>query len=279
MIDDHPNLRQEPPKLVLRGPSQDMHNQDAHNQDAHTQRVFVHPDQMRPQTLARSGNPFVKLGRLWQRDPAYRVLMVAAGAVLLAGIIFAIFLASMLAQAATPANTTGATAPAAPKATSPAQPAFPTPSSGKSTKGSSQPPKNGTPVVLPTMTPATTPTVQPTQPTQPTQPAQGTFNPQIVSIPQQVRSNTVVPVTINVGQPGATVRLQVTYDQAPNQNFSGPATTDANGNVTLNWRVSVFAFKQHLVARVTAFAINQNGQQRSSQTVSVAVINRGQFNQ
>jgi hypothetical protein len=86
-------------------------------------------------------------------------------------------------------------------------------------------------------------------------------------------------VTISVGQPGVTVRLQVTYDQAPNMNTSGPAMTNANGNVTLNWRVSAFSFKQHLVARVTAFATNQNGQQMQTQTVSVAVVNRFHFGQ
>ncbi len=266
MIDDHPELRQgqapEPPKLVLPGLPE-----ETHYPGAYTQRVYVHPDQMRPKPPSRPGNPFAKLGQLWRRDPAYRVLMVATGMVLVAGIIFAIFLVSMLAQAATtpPTNTTAPTQP--PGSTNP-HPTFPTPSGGNgSKKSSSQPPKSATPVVLPTLTPVPSPTPA-------TQPGQGTLNPQIVSIPQQVRSNTTVPVTISVGQPGVGVRLQVTYDQAPNINTSGPATTDANGNVTLNWHVSVFAFKQHLVARVTAFAIDQNGQQVQSQTVSVEVVNR-----
>ncbi|MDQ2886719.1 MAG: hypothetical protein M3Y39_11635 [Chloroflexota bacterium] len=267
MIDDYPNLRQgqapEPPKLVLPGLPE-----DAPYPGAYTQRVYVHPDQMRLKPPSRLANPFTMLGQLWRRDPAYKVLIVAAGTVLLAGIIFAVFLVSMFAQAAstTPTNTTGATTSS--KAASNPPPAFPTPSGGKGNKGNSQPPKSATPVVLPTLTPVSTPTPQPTQ---------ATFNPQIVSIPQQVHSNTTVPVTISVGQPGVAVRLQVTYDQAPNMNTSGPATTDANGNVTLNWHVSVFTFKQHLVARVTAFATNQNGQQVQTQTVSVAVVNRFRF--
>ncbi len=260
MIDDHPELRQgqvpEPPKLVLPAPLED------------TQRYYVHPDQIRLRPPSRLGHPFEGLARLWRRDPAYKVLMIAAGMVLVAGIIFTIFLVSMLAQAATPTNTASTTTTTPPKTITNSQPTFPTPSGGSGNKNTSQPPKSGTPVVLPTLTPASTPTAQPTQPTQ------GTLNPQIVSIPQQVRSNSTVPVTISVGQSGIEVRLQVTYDQAPNTNTSGPLTTDANGNVTLNWHVTVFSLKQHVIAHVTAFATDQNGQQMQSQTVSVTVVSR-----
>lgn len=266
MIDDQPELRQgqppEQPKLVLPGLPEDLRDPGAY-----TQRYYIHPDQIRLRPPSRLGHPFAGLARLWRRDPAYKVLMVAAGMVLVAGIIFTIFLVSMLAQAATPTNTASTTITTPPKATTVSQPTFPTPSGGNGNKSSSQPPKSGTPVVLPTLTPASTPT-----PT--TQPVQQTLNPQIVSIPQQVHSNTTVPVTISVGQPAIAVRLQVTYDQAPNTNTSGPLTTDANGNVTLNWHVTVLSFKQHLVARVTAFATNQDGQQMQSPTVSVAVVNK-----
>ncbi len=265
MIDNHPESRQgqapEQPKLVLPGLPE-----DAHYPGAYTQRVYVHPDQMQLKPPSRFGRPFATLRQLWRRDPAYKVLLVAAGMVLVAGIIFTVFLVSMLVQAATPTDTTATTAPTQSKTTTNAPPTFPTPSGGKGNKGSSQPPKS-TPVVLPTLTPAPTPTTQPVQ----------TLNPRIVSIPQQVRNNTMVPVVISVGQPGVAVRLQVTFDQATNVNTSGPLTTDANGNVTLYWHVSAFSVKQHFVARVTAFATNQNGQQVQTQTVSVEVVNRFQI--
>jgi hypothetical protein len=275
MIDDRPELQGQPPaqpKLVLPG-----FQEDTYYPGAHTQRVYVHPDQMQPKAPSRPGNPLARLGYLWHRDPAYKVLMVATAMVLLAGIIFATFIVSMFAQAAPASQTNTAAqqtpAPAKPTSGTDLQPTFPTPAGAQGGTKSNQPTNTGTPVVLPTLTPAPSPTPVP----QPTQPPQGDVIPQIVDIPQQVHSNTVVPVTISVGQPGVEVRLQVTYDQALTMNMSGPKMTDDAGNVTLNWHVNVFAFKQRLVARVTAFAIDQNGQQIQSQTVSVEVTNRLQF--
>ncbi len=272
MIDDRPELPGQQPeqhKLVLPG-----FQEDTYYPGAHTQRVYVHPDQTPPRGPARPGNPFAKLGYLWRCDPAYKVLMIATAMVLVAGIIFATFLVSMFAQAsATPQTSTAAqktTAPANPTSGTDMHPTFPTPTGGQGGKGSSQPTNTGTPVLLPTLTPAPTPAMQPTQPDQ------GGLALQIVSIPQQVRNNTTVPVTISVGQPGVQVFLQVTYDQSPN-NMSGPKTTDDAGNVTLNWHVNAFSFKQQVVARVTAFAIDQNGQEIQSQTVSVEVVSRIQF--
>jgi hypothetical protein len=270
MIDDHPELPGQPPeqhKLVLPG-----FQEDTYYPGVHTQRVYVHPDQMRSTASSRPGNPFAKLGYLWRRDPAYKVLMVATATVLVAGIIFATFLVSMFAQASaapqTSTVTQKTTAPANPTSGTDMHPTTPTPAGNQG----GQPTNQGTPVVLPTLTavPSPTPAMQPTQP------GQGGLTPQIVSIPQQVRNNTTVPVTISVGQPGVQVFLQVTYDQSPN-NTSGTKTTDDAGNVTLNWHVNVFPFKQQSVARVTGFAIDQNGQQIQTQTVSVEVMSKFQF--
>jgi hypothetical protein len=75
-------------------------------------------------------------------------------------------------------------------------------------------------------------------------------------------------------QPGVSVQLQVSFDNSIITNTVGPQQTDANGNVTLNWHVSNISFKRNFVARITAYATDQNGQQASSQTISLQV-NRG----
>jgi hypothetical protein len=265
MFDDHSGFQGPPPeqhKLILPGS-----NEDTYYPGAQTQRTYIHPDQMRAATASRPGNPLAKAGDLWRRDPAYKVLMIASATILLAGIIFATFLASMFAQAAsTSQNNT--TVSAKPTSATSIQPTFPTPSSGQGGTNSGQP-TVPTEVPTPTAIPSPTPTAQAT--------AQPGLSPQIVSIPQQVRTNTFVPVMISVGQPGVEVRLEVTYNQGVAISTSGPKMTDDAGNVTLIWNVMLFSLKQQLVAHVTAFALNQNGQEVPSQTISVKVTNKFKF--
>lgn len=272
MINNHPNLPGQEPaqqRLVLPAYSEEQQHQPG----AYTQRVFVHPDQLRPQVPPTSAHPVSKLGALW-RDPAYKVLMVAAAMVLISGIVFAAFLFNAFAQQ-TNSTSRAVTAPkgittaATPPTNTP--PTFPTPSGGQgSTQGSSQPPKSA-PVVLPTLTPSTA-NQQPTQP-----PTNQNLQLQITSIPQQVRNNSDVQVTVMANQPGVSVNLQVTFDNSLITNAAGPQQTDANGNVTLDWHVADVSFKQSFVARITAIATDQNGQTTQSQTVSVQVNNHFKF--
>ncbi len=274
MINNHPNIPGQEPgqqKLVL-----PAHAEEPYRPAEYTQRVFVHPDQLRPQVAPTSTNPLSKLGALWRADPAYKVLIVATAMVLVAGIIFSTFLVNTFAQstasapqAAIPAK--AVTTPPTPHTNAP--PTFPTPSGGQgSNQSSSQPPKSA-PVVLPTLTPSDANQ----QPTQPPDNQNHQLQLQITDIPQQVRNNSDVQVTIMATQPGISVQLKATFDNSFITNSAGPQQTDANGNVTLDWHVAAVSFKQNFVARIIAFATDQNGQQVSSQTVSVEVINRFKF--
>jgi cytoskeletal protein RodZ len=268
LINNHPNLPGQEPaqqRLVLPAHSEEQQYQPG----AHTQRVFVHPDQLRPQVPATYAHPVSKLGALW-RDPAYKVLMVAAAMVLISGIVFAAFIFNAFAQQT---NSTSQAVTSSKGMTNTAThpintpPTFPTPSGGQgSTQGSSQPPKTA-PVVLPTLTPSTA-----TQ-----QPTNQNLQLQITSIPQEVRNNSDVQVTVTANQPNVSVHLQVTFDNSIITNTAGPQQTDGNGNVTLDWHVADISFKQSFVARITAIATDQNGQTTQSQTVSVQVTNRFKF--
>lgn len=275
MINNHPNLQgqdqpYQPPvsqKLVLPG----IHTEEPQQPGAYTQRVFVHPDQLRPQVPTTSTNPLSKLGALWRADPAYKVLIIAASLVLIAGIIFSTFLFNTFAQSTTSTPKAASpitTAPTAPKTSANVPPTFPTPSGGQgSNQSSSQPPKSA-PVVLPTLTPSDANQ-------QPTQPAQNqNLQLQITDYPQQVRNNSDTQITIMANQPGVSVSLQVSFDNSMITNTAGPQQTDDNGNVTLDWHVSNVSFKKTFVARITAYATDQNGQHVSSQTISVQVNNR-----
>lgn len=271
MINNHPDLPGQGPaqqKLVLPG-----YPDEQHQPAAYTQRVFVHPDQMRPQMPPTSTNPLAKLGVLWRADPAYKVLMVATAMVLISGIIFAGFLVNIFAQQANPthqATLPPQTAVTAPTSQANVPPTFPTPSGGQgSNQGTSQPPKTA-PVVLPTLTPSAA------TPTQTLNQAQN-LQLQITDIPQQVKNNTDVQVTVAANVPGVFVHLQVTFDNTFMTNTAGPQQTDANGNVTLTWHVVNVSFKQNFVARITAIATDQNGQTVQSQTVTVQVSNRFKF--
>jgi hypothetical protein len=271
VINNHPNLpgQDQPPvsqKLILPG----IHSEEPQQPGAYTQRVFVHPDQLRPQVPATSANPLSKLGALWRADPAYKVLIIATSMVLIAGIIFATFLFNTFAQSTTSTPKTAApvvTVPTAPKTSANLPPTFPTPSGGQgSTQSSSQPPKSA-PVVLPTLTPSDA-NQQPTQP-----PQSQNLQLQITNYPQQVRNNSDVQITVMTNQPGVFVHLQASFDNSMITNTTDSQQADANGNVTLNWHVSNVSFKQNFVARLTAYATDQNGQQASSQTISVTVLN------
>jgi cytoskeletal protein RodZ len=250
LINNYPNLPGPEPaqeKLILPGYSE----QQQYQPGSYTQRVFVHPDQLRPQMPPTSTNPLSKLGALWRADPAYKVLIVATVMVLVAGIIFATFLVNTFAQSS--ASTPKATIPAkvvsnAPTSTTNRPPTFPTPSGGQGSKQASSQPPASAPVVLPTLTPSN----QPTQPT-----TTQNLQLQITNIPQQVRNNSDVQVTVMTNQPGVSVQLQATFDNSVITNSAGPQQTDANGNVTLNWHVADVSFKQSFVARITAIATAQ----------------------
>ena len=137
------------------------------------------------------------------------------------------------------------------------QPNFGTPATGQGSNQSSQPP------VVPT------PNLQPSPTTM--DQGQGALNVQIVHIPSVVANGSRVPVEVQTSEPGVQVRLQVSYKVAPFTYLSGTHTTDDNGQATLPWNIRIFSFRTSTQAQVQVVAIDQNGQQVSSQIVAVTV--------
>src|SRR5437763_1084982 len=145
----------------------------------------VRPDQLiQHKTAPAPKNPLAKIGYYWRKDPAYKVLIIAAVLVIAAGFIFVSFATAVFVHNpnffsfnnnTTPQNPAGAT----PSSTVDLRPAFPTPGGGSGGSSSSQPPAQSTPVIQAT---ATTPTPQPS----PTPgPGGGTLTVEITNIPGQ----------------------------------------------------------------------------------------------
>lgn len=212
-------------------------------------------------TSTASHGLFTRLYQRWRKEPAYMVLSLAIALVVIAALTFVVLGARTFLNGSNgPAWTNAMTQhPAAPTVagTVDNKPSFATPASNKGSNHTSQP------------TGAPPPNLQPTS-TQPSD--QGTLNIQIVSIPNVVNNNTRVHVVVQTSEPGVTVRLQVTYDAAPFYYTSSNHTTDGGGNATISWTVRILsAGGNGAQATVVATAIDQNGQQATSQPVTVMV--------
>lgn len=274
MIDDKPDMTNRPPqsqKLVL--PAHDENAYSSPNQ--HTQRGHVLPEHLvsnRP--ISPPIAPFSRK-RSWRNDPAYVVLLVAVCMVLTAGTIFAVAATNLFSGNTQVGQVGPVTVPTtgAPQGTVDTHPQFPTPGGNQGGTVSSQPPKTGsTPIVQPP--PTMIPTVQPT----PTQGQSGPLTVQITDIQSPVNNNSIDPVSVTTSGPGVRVRLLITYNASPGFASVGPQTTDDNGNATLDWNVSVNAFGTgHVKAHVTAIAQDQNGQEATSQVMTVQIIVKGIF--
>lgn len=267
MIEDHPGP-QFPRKIVL--PARSPEERLAPSPPSEpTHRVFVHPDQLNRQPPV-TGTPLQKMQKLWNVDPAYKVLFIAICLVLVIGLIFAVFLVNTLTRISPPAQsnqvvvTPGATTQA--KATVDTNPAFPTPGGNKGSKKSSLPPPSAKPTYAPT------PTQDPNSPTPgPTTSDPNVATVQIVSAPESVSNNDNVAITVSTSQPGAAVSLMISYDVPPGFAMSNTKQTDSSGQATLQWHVHVSRFGQNALARVTAIAQMPNGQRVSSQTVTIRI--------
>ncbi len=233
--------------------------------------------QFRPERLIRSqvqptpSGVKAKLAFYWHKDPAYKVLMIAMAAVLVAGVVFA-----SLSSAAFLGNSnlfSGSYAPqAVPKGTGPTgvnpRPTFAPPGGGSGTnQQSSQPPLRPTPALQPT---------NPTNQQTPTPGAGGALNVQFTSIPNQVSSGSYVSVGVNTGEPNVTVELVIRYSGQSGRSIAGPVMSDSNGDATIGWYVLTNVFGRKTVqAYVYAVATDQSGQSSRSQTVTVQVMARG----
>ena len=226
-------------------------------------RAQIHPGLLIRQTTPPAPKKVLpKLAWYWRKDPAYKVFMIAIATVVVASIV----LASLVSAALFGQSPSGAgisqTPPAkvTPTGKVDLRPTFPKPTGGNGTGQSSQPPTQNTPSLGPTA-----------QPTGTTQPG-GQLTLQIVNYPGSVPNNSVVDITVSTNQPGIMVYLQIRYNTFPSQTRTGSRMTNANGNVTIPWSVSVFFLgRKHVQATLTAIGTDQNGQLVASGPVTIQV--------
>ena len=233
----------------------------------------LHHTQVRPEDLIRPAamppkDPLARLIYFWRKDPAYKVLIIAVGLVLIAGLLFF----SLVSRAMNPnffkLNSTSPQAPptaVTPSGTVDLRPAFPSPGGGQGSSTSSQPPAQSTPALQPT--------IDNTQ-SSPTPGQGGTLTVQITDIPNHVQNGSVVDVGVSTHEANVTVELYVVYNAPPERGFAGPRMTDDGGNTSIPWSVSVYK-TGGARAIVVAIARDQNGQQAQSQPVSVQIVGFG----
>lgn len=256
MIEDYsgPNGETVPQGKVILPPPQ-----EPYSPPVDTPKKAVRPEQLvRQPASSLPRNPLARLAYLWHADPAYKVLIIAIGTILLSSIIGVIVATNLFAQSSPQPSSSQGQVAVAPTAT-PVPTIAPTPTLAP------------TPTPMAVVQPTVVPTVAPT--TAPTQNQNAALTLQIANIPNQANNGTTVQVGVTASQPNITVRLAVTYTTAPGFFSSNVQTTDANGNATIPWRINVVTFgaRNTIIARVTAVAQNQNGQVVQSQTVTVQI--------
>jgi hypothetical protein len=246
----------------------------ASNRSPQNEYAPIHPEQLiRQKTSPPPTQPLDRLRHYWQKDPAYKVLMIAIAVVVIAALVFVSLVSNAMLR--NPNSTANDNTPQNPPTVVPTgtidlRPVFPTPVGGSGSSSSSQPPANSTPV-LPS-TPNASPT---TDQSTPTPGDGGPFSVTINSIPNNVQNNSNVNVSVTTSQPNVTVALVVVYSAPPYKYTSSPTTTDGSGNGALSWAVAVFMFGRHTQATVYAVAQDQNGQRVKSQPVSVQISSNG----
>lgn len=110
-------------------------------------------------------------------------------------------------------------------------------------------------------------------PTTPTLTSAGSLTVQITSISDSVENGTTAQVQVHTSKPGVKVTLQVTYRGSPFSSTSSSQTTDSNGQATIGWSVNISSFSNKTHATVTVVATDQNGQQATSDPVTVTITN------
>ena len=262
------------PKLVLPAPpTAEMPTYNG--QHAIPTYTGKYPSQVRPEHLIRRQinptpkGPLAKLGYFWRKDPAYKAFIIAIAFVMLATIFF-ISLASFafLGHSGTSGNNSlsqNSSNGASPTGTVDLKPTFPAPGGANGSTASSQPPPHSTPVLQPSPSPTL----------QPSQGPGGPLTVQITNIPSRVSDNSRVNVSVSTSQGGVNVRLVVRYNMAPYFYQSSARPTDPQGNVNLNWVVSVFGFGRNATATVVAVAMDQGGHIVSSDPMTVQIVLKG----
>jgi hypothetical protein len=235
----------------------------------------LHYTQIRPEHLIRHTamppkDPLARVMYFWRKDPAYKVLIIAVGLILVAGLFsFSLVTSAMNPNFFTLNKTSSQVPPAGvtPSGTVDLRPVFAVPGGGQGSSTSSQPPAQSTPVLQPTDNP---PIIQ----SSPTPDQGGTLAVQITDIPNRVQNGSVVDVEVNTNEANVTVELYVVYNTLPYRDFAGPRMTADGGNANIPWPVSVYRVGEAR-AVVVAIARDQNGQQAQSQPVSVQIAGFG----
>ena len=259
-------------KLVLPAPPGNEYSTLGNSQH----RTHIRPEQLIHHTPTPPKDPLARLKYFWHKDPAYKVLIIALGLVLIAGLLLISLLSSAMIRNPNffALNSTTSQAPptgVTPSGTVDFRPAFPQPGGGQGSSTSSQPPVQSTPVLQPTVD-NTPPTIEPS----PTSVQEGTLTVQITSIPDHAQNSNVVDVGVSTNEPNVTVALYVVYDAPPYRDFAGPRMTDDGGNGTIPWSVLVYKLgRGGARAVVVAIATDQNGQKVQSQPVSVQITSFG----
>jgi outer membrane biosynthesis protein TonB len=212
-----------------------------------------------------------KLKYLWKSDPAYKVLFVAIGVVVLCS-IFGIFLLGNAFSHGSPASTQTANTPLAPTQSNNQQTNAPQPTPTQKPTATPQPTPTPVPTPVPIPTPVPTPIPAPIPtPVPPPTP----LSAQITSIPQTADNHSTISVTV-ASIPGATVWLTIITGSNPPYVTTGQQSTDGNGNAVITWNInessfSPFANQRTVQAQVTAHAEGTNGQQVQSQAAQLAI--------
>ena len=253
-------------KLIL--PSPDVSESSTPVSNLHY--THIRPEHLIRHTAMPPKDPLAMIMYFWRKDPAYKVLIIAIGLILVAGLLFFSLVTSAMNLNFFAPNKTSSQVPpprVTPSGTVDLRPVFAVPGGGQGSTISSQPPAQSTPVLQPTDNP---PIIQ-SSPT----PDQGDgLAVQITDIPNRVQNGSVVDVEVNTSEANVTVELYVVYDTLPYRDFAGPRTTDDGGNANIPWSVSVYR-GGGARAIVVAIARDQNGQQAQSQPVSVQIAGFG----
>lgn len=96
---------------------------------------------------------------------------------------------------------------------------------------------------------------------------------QITSISDSVKNGATIEAQVQTSKPGVSVKLQVTYQGSPFSFTSASQTTDGAGQATIGWSANVASFGDKVHATVTAVATDQNGQQVTSEPMTVMITN------
>ena len=231
----------------------------------------IRPEQLinkkKTQTLP-PGPLHTKIAYLWRSDPAYKVLFIAIGIVILCSILGVILLGTAFASF----TSTPATNPNQNSSQSTDNSLQNTPTS-MATKPAATPTQE--PTATPTQEPTATPIPQPTvAPTPTPAPNNGPLTVQFAHVPAQAMNHSTVYITVTT-KPGATVGLLITYNASPAFQQTATVVADANGTATIPWTINektLSRFSPTTTARVVAAARDQNNQQANSQPATVQII-------